>query len=93
MDTDTNIFNANTPSYEIIDVVESWNLGFCLGNVVKHVMDASSKSSTDRLNELQLAAHYLNHEINKLQGQEPIEVCILNETLCSTKLKSKEKSQ
>lgn len=91
MDTDTNIFNANISSCEIIDVVEAWNLGFCLGNAVKHIIDASSKSGTDRLKELQLAAYYLNHETNKLQGQEPIEVYIPNETPCSTKSKSKER--
>ena len=49
---------------EAIDAIEAWELGFCLGNVVKYIARAGRKTA-DRLQDLQKAAWYLNREIEK----------------------------
>lgn len=51
----------NTGQIEVIEVIDDWQLGFCLGNVVKYVARAGHKG--DRLEDLKKAAWYLNHEI------------------------------
>jgi hypothetical protein len=52
---------------EPIDAIESWQLGFCLGNVVKYVARAGHKG--DRLEDLKKARWYLEREIKKLEGE------------------------
>jgi len=48
---------------EAIDVIEAFDLGFNLGNVVKYVLRAGKKG--DRTEDLKKAAWYLNREITK----------------------------
>lgn len=50
-------------TYEAINVIEAWNLGFNLGNVVKYISRAGSKDAY--LKELKKAAWYLSREIDK----------------------------
>ena len=49
--------------YEAINVIEAWNLGFNLGNVVKYISRAGKKGS--KMEDLKKAQWYLNREINK----------------------------
>jgi len=51
-------------TYEAIKVIEAWELGFNLGNVVKYISRAGKKGS--KLEDLKKAQWYLNREINKL---------------------------
>lgn len=59
---------VNHPSHyqgngiEVIDVIEAFDLGFCLGNVVKYVLRAGKKDA--RLQELRKAMWYLEREIS-----------------------------
>lgn len=46
---------------EPIDVIESWKLGFHLGNVVKYIARAEHKGAA--LDDLKKAAWYLQREI------------------------------
>lgn len=48
---------------EPIDAIESWSLGFCLGNVVKYIARAGHKG--DRLQDLRKARWYLEREIQR----------------------------
>lgn len=48
---------------EPIDVIESWNLGFNLGNVVKYVARAPYKGTPKQ--DLEKAMFYLKHELEK----------------------------
>lgn len=50
-------------SIEAIDVIESWQMNFNLGNVIKYVCRAGLKSS-DSIEDLRKAAWYLNREIS-----------------------------
>lgn len=50
-------------SIEAIDVIESWQMNFNLGNVIKYVCRAGLKSN-DSIEDLRKAAWYLNREIS-----------------------------
>jgi hypothetical protein len=52
--------------YEAIKVIEAWDLGFNLGNVVKYVARAGKKEGNNIADELKKARWYLEREINKL---------------------------
>ena len=51
-----------TGGIEAIDVIEAWNLGFCLGNTIKYISRAGRKSDKV-IEDLEKAAWYLNREI------------------------------
>jgi hypothetical protein len=51
-------------TYEAIKVIEAWELGFNLGNVVKYISRAGKKGS--RLDDLKKAQWYLTREIEKV---------------------------
>lgn len=48
---------------ESIDVIEAFDLGFCLGNTVKYVLRAGRKG--DRIEDLKKARWYLDREIER----------------------------
>lgn len=52
---------------EVIDAIEAWDLGFCLGNVVKYVARAYRKE--DALQDLWKARWYLDREIKALEEE------------------------
>lgn len=66
---------VNHPSYyktggiEAIDVIEAWNLDFCLGNTVKYIARCGKKSDKV-LEDLKKAAWYLNREIKSKNKKE-----------------------
>lgn len=49
--------------YEAIKVIDAWNLGFNLGNVVKYISRAGRKG--DALEDLEKARTYLEFEMRK----------------------------
>lgn len=55
-------------TYEAINVIEAWGLGFCLGNVVKYIARAGRKG--DRLSDLKKARWYLDREIARESNAE-----------------------
>lgn len=57
--------------YEAIKVIEAWHLGFCLGNTVKYIRRAGSK--TDLLTDLKKARWYLDREISHYVQREDVQ--------------------
>jgi hypothetical protein len=51
-------------SHEVIDVIESWGLGYHLGNVIKYI--ARSKRKGHESEDLQKAQWYLNRYIKEV---------------------------
>lgn len=49
--------------YEAIKVIEAWELGFCLGNVVKYISRAGKKDPKKLVEDLEKAKWYLEREI------------------------------
>ena len=54
--------------YEAIKVIEAWDLGFCLGNVVKYISRAGKKPGEAMLKDLRKARWYLDREISRIEG-------------------------
>lgn len=54
-------------SIEPIDAIESWGLGYRLGNVVKYVSRAGRKG--DAVQDLKKARRYIDREIAALEGR------------------------
>lgn len=50
---------------EVIDAIEAWGLGFCLGNVIKYVARSGHKGNARE--DLQKALWYLTHELAKYE--------------------------
>ena len=53
--------------FEVIDIIEDFNLGFHLGNVVKYVLRAGKKDAT--VQELEKARWYLDRYIQTLNKE------------------------
>ena len=51
---------------EAIDVIESFNLGFNLGNAIKYVLRADNKGNKKQ--DLEKALWYINRELSKFKG-------------------------
>ena len=60
-----------TGGIEAIDVIEAWNLDFCLGNTIKYISRAGRKSDKV-LEDLEKAAWYLNREIEHRKKNESV---------------------
>lgn len=61
---------ADNP-YEVIKVIDAWELNFCLGNTVKYIARHGKKDGAvinPALQDLKKAAWYLNHEIELIEG-------------------------
>jgi len=48
---------------EVIEVIEAFELGFCLGNAIKYILRAGKKG--DRREDLEKAIWYLKREIGE----------------------------
>jgi len=61
--------NVNHPShynqgkFEVIDVIEDWNLGFCLGNAIKYIARCPFKGHP--VEDLDKAIWYIEREKQK----------------------------
>ena len=53
--------------YEAINVIEAWNLGFSLGNVVKYISRAGKKDPEREIEDLEKAKWYLERHIQNLK--------------------------
>lgn len=66
--------NVNHPSHynfgtiEVIDVIEDWNLNFCLGNAIKYIGRCEHKGH--KKEDLEKAKWYIERELKKLEIQE-----------------------
>lgn len=49
--------------YEAIKVIEAWDLGFCLANVIKYISRNGKKSGESDIKDLKKALWYLDREI------------------------------
>lgn len=55
--------------YEAIDVIEAWELGFCLGNAVKYIARAGKKPGADIVTDLSKSIWYIRREIARREKQ------------------------
>ena len=67
---------VNHPSHynqgiEAIEIIESWDLNFSLGNAIKYILRAPHKSNT--LEDLKKAEWYVRREIERIEKLAIIE--------------------
>lgn len=53
-------------TYEVIKVIEAWELGFCLGNAVKYIARAGKKHPERMVEDLEKARWYIDRELKSL---------------------------
>lgn len=52
--------------FEAINVIEAWELDFCLGNAVKYIARNGKKEEGKEVEDLQKAIWYINRRIEQL---------------------------
>lgn len=57
----------NQGKFEVIDVIEDWDLGFSLGNAVKHIARCEHKGK--KVVDLEKAIFYIKREIQNSQKE------------------------
>lgn len=57
-------------SYEPINVILDWKLGFCLGNAVKYISRAGRKDKDKEIEDLQKAIWYINKHIEEVKYRD-----------------------
>lgn len=65
-------YGGEQDPYEPIKIIESWGLGFCLGNTIKYIGRAGKKDPKKTVEDLEKAAWYLNREIENLKKKQEI---------------------
>ena len=65
--------NVSHPSHynqgiEAIDIIESWDLNFSLGNAIKYILRSPYKGK--QIEDLEKARWYLEREISRLKDKE-----------------------
>jgi hypothetical protein len=58
---------GNGDKYEVIKVIEAWDLDFHLGNTVKYISRAGKKYPEKELEDLLKAQWYLNRIVSNLE--------------------------
>jgi len=62
----------NVGKFEVIDIIEDWDLGFHLGNAIKYI--ARAKHKDNELEDLKKARWYLNRKIFILKAKAIITI-------------------
>ena len=60
--------NHYNQGIEAIDIIESWDLNFSLGNAIKYILRSPYKGK--QIEDLEKARWYIGREINRLKGDE-----------------------
>lgn len=61
-------YGGENNEYEVIKVIDAWDLGFSLGNTVKYISRAGKKNKEKELEDLKKALWYLQHHISNLEN-------------------------
>ena len=60
-------YGGTDNAYEALRVIEAWNLGFHLGNVVKYIARCGKKDPDTLIQDLKKAKRYLERKIDQLE--------------------------
>ena len=67
-----NHYGGENNAYEVIRVIEAWDLGFSLGNAVKYIARAGKKDN--EIEDLKKAKWYLERVISNLENENLQEI-------------------
>ena len=57
----------NSGKIEVIEVIEDWDLDFCLGNAIKYIGRAGKKDKSKEIEDLSKALWYIQRGIKRLE--------------------------
>jgi len=60
-------YGGENNEYEVIKVIDAWDLGFSLGNAIKYISRAGKKRKDTELEDLRKALWYLQHHIKNIE--------------------------
>ena len=60
--------------YEVIKVIEAWDLDFHLGNTVKYISRAGKKGTDKELQDLKKALWYLERKIENIKDASQTQI-------------------
>ena len=75
---------------EPIDIIESWDLNFSLGNAIKYILRSPYKGK--QIEDLEKARWYIDREINRLKDEmvkKNIEECVRKTSFSMKNLENK----
>ena len=75
---------------EAIDIIESWDLNFSLGNAIKYILRSPYKGK--QIEDLEKARWYIDREINRLKDEmakKNIEECVRKVSFSMKNLENK----
>ena len=72
-DVITNPKHYERYAIEPVSFIMNNELPFWMGNVIKYIMRAGYKTSSDEITDLNKAKRYIDMRINQLEGREPNE--------------------
>ena len=75
---------------EPIDIIESWDLNFSLGNAIKYILRSPYKGK--QIEDLEKARWYIDREINRLKNERDrknIEECVRKVSFSMKNLENK----
>ena len=64
-----NHYGGKDSVYEAIKVIEAWDLGFNLGNVVKYIARLGRKDPNKKVEDLEKALWYLKRELERYEKE------------------------
>ena len=87
--------NVSHPSHynqgiEAIEIIESWDLNFSLGNAIKYILRSPYKGK--QIEDLEKARWYIDREINRLKDEmvkKNIEECVRKTSFSMKNLENK----
>jgi len=57
-------------AYEVIKVLDAWELDFCRSNAIKYIARAGKKNSQTEVEDLKKAIWYLQHSIEVIESKQ-----------------------
>ena len=63
-------YGGEDNKYEVLKIIEAFELPFHLGNVLKYVIRAGKKNEEEEIQDLQKASYYLERYIKHLKDQQ-----------------------
>ena len=60
-------YGGENNEYEVIKVIDAWDLGFSLGNAIKYISRAGKKRKDTELEDLRKGLWYLQHHIENIE--------------------------
>jgi hypothetical protein len=52
--------------YEVIDIIEAWDLDFCLGNAIKYIARSGRKDKDSEIQDLNKSIWYIKRRIESI---------------------------